>query len=94
MNINPQNNASNIYAQNLGKSGQNVPAKPAEDSSSKVAPAGDKLQLNALDSLRSQPEVRPEVVAKGKELLNDPNFPSTEMMQDIAKLIVPFADDE
>ncbi|MBD5781690.1 hypothetical protein IEN85_19475 [Pelagicoccus sp. NFK12] len=95
MNINPQNNASNIYAQNLGKAGQNPQAKAAEESGSKAAAAaGDKLELNALDSLRSQPEVRPEVVAKGKELLNDPNFPSKEMMHDIAKLIVPFADDE
>ncbi|MDQ8180433.1 hypothetical protein [Pelagicoccus sp. SDUM812005] len=96
MNINPQNNASNIYAQNLGKTAQNAQAKPAAESESgnAAAAAGDKLQLNALDSLRSQPEVRPEVVAKGKELLNDPNFPSKEMMQDIAKLIVPFADDE
>lgn len=94
MNINPQNNASNIYAQNLGKAGQNAPAKSDTDASGKASAAGDKLQLNALDSLRSQPEVRPEMVAKGKELLNDPNFPSKEMMQDIAKLIVPFADDE
>ncbi|MDQ8186175.1 hypothetical protein [Pelagicoccus sp. SDUM812002] len=96
MNINPQNNATNIYAQNLGKAGQNVPAKPTDESgkAASAAPVGDKLQLSALDSLRSQPEVRPEMVAKGKELLNDPNFPSKEMMQDIAKLIVPFADDE
>lgn len=96
MNINPQNNAGQIYAQNLGKAGQNAPAKSAaEPTNDKAAPAaGDKLQLGALDSLRSQPEVRPEMVAKGKELLNDPNFPSKEMMQDIAKLIVPFADDE
>jgi hypothetical protein len=94
MNINPQNNANNIYAQNLGKAGQNAQAKPEAESSAKAAAVGDKLQLNALDSLRSQPEVRPEMVAKGKELLNDPNYPSKEMMQDIAKLIVPFADEE
>ncbi len=95
MNINPQNNVGHIYAQNLAKSGQNVPAKPsAESATTAPSPVGDKLQLSALDSLRSQPEVRPEMVAKGKELLNDPNFPSKEMMQDIAKLIVPFADEE
>ncbi|EDY83293.1 hypothetical protein VDG1235_2919 [Verrucomicrobiia bacterium DG1235] len=94
MNINPQNNASHVYAQNLGKSGQNVSAKPSEGTSGPAAASGDKLQLSALDALRSEPEVRPEVVAKGKELLNDPNFPSKEMMFDMAKLIVPFADEE
>jgi len=94
MNIDPQNNASHLYAQNLGKAGQNVPAKPAAEQKAPVADSADKLQLNALDTLRSEPEVRPEVVAKGKELLNDPNFPSKEMMNEIAKLIVPYADDE
>lgn len=94
MNINPQNNASHIYAQNLGKSGQNAAAKSEAGANGPAAAAGDKLQLSALDALRSQPEVRPEVVAKGKELLNDPDFPSKEMMRDIAKLIVPFADEE
>lgn len=94
MNINPQNNASHIYSQNLNKAGQNVPAKPAAEQSAAAASSSDKLQLNALDKLRSEPEVRPEVVAKGKELLNDPNFPSKEMMTEMAKLIVPFADDE
>ena len=94
MNINPQNNANHIYAQNLAKAGQNVPAKPAAEQNAPVADSADKLQLNALDKLRSEPEVRPEVVAKGKELLNDPNFPSKEMMNEIAKLIVPYADDE
>lgn len=94
MNINPQNTVGHIYAQNQGKSAQGALAKPAADTSAAAAPAGDKLQLSALDALRAQPEVRPDVVARGKELLNDPNFPSKEMMHDMAKLIVPFADDE
>lgn len=94
MNINPQNNVGQIYTQNLGKAGQNAAAKPSADSTVSAAPAGDTLKLSALEALRSEPEVRPDVVAKGKELLNDPNFPSKEMMYDMAKLIVPFADEE
>lgn len=93
MNIDPQNNASNIYAQNRGKPAQNSASQAAAGQANASA-AGDKLQLSALDALRQSPEVRPEVVAKGKELLNDPNFPSKEMIDDLAKLIVPFADDE
>ncbi|MDQ8201538.1 hypothetical protein [Pelagicoccus sp. SDUM812003] len=92
MNIDPRNTASHLYAQNLAK--QNAAGQAQQASKPDQAAAGDKLELNALDKLRQIPEVRPEMVAKGKELLNDPNFPSKEMMNDLAKLIVPFADDE
>lgn len=95
MNIDPRNNASHLYAQQMAKgqnAGQATPAAPASPAS--PVAAGDKLELNALEALRSEPEIRPEVVAKGRELLNDPNFPSKEIMHEIAKLIVPFADEE
>lgn len=94
MNIDPQNNASHILSQNIAKSGQQAPAKSESNANNSVNNAGDKLELNTLDSLRSIPEVRPEMVAKGKELLNDPNFPSQEMINQMAKLIVPFADEQ
>lgn len=94
MNIDPRNNASHIYAQNLSKQNEAGQAKQAAEAKGPAAPAGDKLELNALDRLRAQPEVRPEVVAKGKELLNDPDFPSQDMIKEMAKLIVPFADEE
>ncbi|MBC2605779.1 hypothetical protein [Pelagicoccus albus] len=94
MNIDPQNNANNIYAQNLGKTAQTGSAKQAAESGATPATESDMLQLNALDALRSEPEIRPDVVAKGKELLNDPNFPSQEMVNEMAKLIVPFADEQ
>lgn len=95
MNIDPRNTASHLYAQNLAKQSQAGQAKPAASAEAKPATvAGDTLQLSALDRLRSEPEIRPEVVARGRELLNDPNFPSKEMINDLAKLIVPFADEE
>ncbi len=94
MNIDPRNTTNHIYTQNLANQKQVAQAKQSPESGSTAASGGDKLELGALDMLRSQPEVRPEVVAKGKELLNDPNFPSQEMIDGIAKLIVPFADDE
>ena len=54
----------------------------------------DKVDLGKLDALREQPEIRPEVVAKGKELLDNPNYPSQEIVESIAKLIVPFEDED
>lgn len=95
MTITPQNSTGNIYAQNLAKPEQAAPGKAAaHEGAPAAAAAGDTLKLSSLAALRQEPEIRPDVVAKGKELLNDPNFPSKEMMRDMAKLIVPFADDE
>lgn len=96
MNIDPHSNANQLYSQQIAKQ-QNAAQAGKQDAP--ITPAttikgSDKLQLNALDRVRSAPEIRPEVVAKGKELLQDPNFPSPEMINHIAKLIVPFADDE
>ena len=93
MNIDP-NQANQIQAQILASrqnanASHNGPAAKAQ-ASSKAAP----VEFNILDKLRNQPEIRPEVVAKGKELLKDPNFPSPEMINSIAKLITPLADDE
>lgn len=93
MNIDPRTNVNQIYAQNLAKQSSAKQAAPAAETKTGSV-GGDTLELSALDKLRSQPEVRPEVVAKGKELLNDPDFPSAQMINDLAKLIVPFADDE
>lgn len=36
------------------------------------------------------PEIRPEVVERGRQLLNDPNYPGPEISHKIASLIVPF----
>ncbi len=94
MNINNNQNANHLYTQNLANR-QSAKAAQAPDVSKLGAGAsGEKVDLIKLDALRAEPEIRPEVVARGKELLNDPNFPSQEIVDSIAKLIVPFADDE
>lgn len=94
MNVNNNNNASHLYTQNLTNRQNSKPASSADTSSLGSAAGGEKVDLSSLEALRSEPEVRPDVVAKGKELLNDPNYPSQEIVDSIAKLIVPFADDE
>jgi hypothetical protein len=39
-------------------------------------------------SLSSQPEVRPDVVARAKELAADPNYPSAAIMKNVAGQIL------
>jgi hypothetical protein len=39
-------------------------------------------------SLRSLPEVRPEVVARGRELASDPAYPSREILGRIGRAIL------
>lgn len=36
------------------------------------------------------PEIRPEVVERGRQLLADPNYPGAEITRKIASLIIPF----
>jgi len=95
MNINNNSNPTHLYTQNLANR-QNAKTADAAAADSKpgLGASGEKVEFSKLDALRKDPEIRPEMVAKGKELLNDPNFPSKEIVDSIAKLIVPFADDE
>ncbi len=82
-----------VYTQNPANPANAKPAS-ADAAKSDNTPIGEKVELSKLDALKSEPEIRPEVVAKGKELLNDPNYPSKEIVDSIAKLIVPFDDEE
>ena len=95
MNINNNSNPTHLYTQNLANR-QNAKTADAAAAESKPAlgASAEKVEFSKLDAVRKDPEIRPEMVAKGKELLNDPNFPSKEIVDSIAKLIVPFADDE
>ena len=95
MNINNNSNPTHLYTQNLANR-QNAKTADAAAAASNpgLGVSGEKVEFSQLDALRKDPEIRPEMVAKGKELLNDPNFPSKEIVDSIAKLIVPFADDE
>lgn len=52
--------------------------------------AGHSSTLRA--ALAAQPEVRPEVVARGKLLAADPNYPSTDVLREVASQIVASPD--
>jgi len=70
-------------------------AEAAAPSSPKPAlrgPGSDQFTAQhsaALQSaLAAQPEIRPEVVARGQALAADPNYPSTEVMRGIAAQVL------
>jgi hypothetical protein len=76
-------------------SGRTAPAENAAQSSPKPAvrgPGPDRFtpqQSAALSAaLQAQPEIRPEVVARAKELAANPNYPSLEIVRDVAGQIL------
>jgi hypothetical protein len=52
----------------------------------------DRISTEQAEFLRSalvrHPEIRPEVVARGRELAADPSYPSFEIMRNVASQIV------
>lgn len=72
-----------------------VGGKPA-GTPAPVAPNRDTLDTTASTALRESlaalPEVRPEVVAKGRELAVDANYPPRAIIEDIARLFVQSQD--
>jgi hypothetical protein len=45
-------------------------------------------------TLSELPEVRPEMIERGKALLADPNYPSRQICEKIAGLVTPFGSGE
>ena len=58
--------------------------------------SGDRLSSANTQALRealnNSPEIRPEVVEKGKNLAVDPNYPPRELIERLAKLMVESRD--
>jgi hypothetical protein len=52
----------------------------------------DRLSTAAAEQLQNaladQPEVRPEVVARGRALAADPDYPSTAVIRSVAAMII------
>lgn len=55
------------------------------------SPDKDRTEFRAVDSLRhaldAVPEVRAEVVQRGRELVGDPAYPTSETMRGLASLL-------
>jgi len=94
MNIDPLKTTSN-QAYTLQSFGQNQnaaqPAPVAQDDSDKLsAEMTDKVRA----SLAAMPDIRPEMVERGRQLLANPNYPSPEIINSIAGMITPFSAEE
>lgn len=63
--------------------GRQPPAEPRKSGEGEaVAPT------SWADKLESLPEIRPEVVARGKELLADPNYPDSATISRAAEILL------
>jgi len=71
---------------------QPLPEDSSAPTSGRTVQPRDRLytdqaqQLSA--ALASQPEVRPEVVARGKALAADPSYPGPEILSKVAGMII------
>ena len=95
MNIDPLKTSSNqAYSLNSVGQNQNVASQPtpaAQDESDRLsADMTDKVRA----SLAAMPEIRPDVVERGRQLLSDPNYPSPDIINSIAGMITPFSAEE
>jgi len=61
-----------------------------------LRPGADQLSLDKVQVLRAalsaQPEIRPEVVARGRALAADPSWPPVEVMKQVSKMILQSPD--
>ena len=52
-----------------------------------------ELSNKVREAFASIPEIRPDVVERGHQLRVDPNYPSQEIVEKIARLITPFSEE-
>ncbi len=72
------------------------PSQAGNRSSVAFVPGSDHLSFTGAESLRAAlaatPEVRPEVVAEGRHLAVDPNYPPLQIIEELAKVLLQSAD--
>jgi cytidylate kinase len=92
MNIDPLKTSSN-QAYSLQSLGQNQNGAPQQAGAAKDE--SDTLSAEMTDkvraSLAAMPEIRPEVVERGRQLAANPNWPTPEIINNIAGMITPFS---
>ena len=69
-----------------------MPAVSGKPAPRTAGPRQDQVSTGNAEFLRAelqrQPEVRPEVVARARELAADPSYPPTEVIQKVAEQIL------
>jgi hypothetical protein len=80
-------NRTDAAALSLAK--QASTSKIEVDNSERLSSANTQALREALNS---SPEIRPEVVTKGKALAVDPNYPPREIIEGLARLMIESRD--
>ena len=87
MNIDPLSNS------NINPFSRRHTSSTRGESAGAAGASGDQLSASrstsVRDALAAMPEVRPEVVARGRGLLADPSYPGQAIIEKIAALITP-----
>lgn len=71
-----------------------LPPAGSQPPTSRPTPAANQESLSTSqteslrESLKSTPEIRPEVVAQGERLAVDPNYPPLQIIEGLAKMFV------
>jgi hypothetical protein len=90
MNVNPLGSSDFLQSVNGRR-----PTNGHEQAQSSIA--GDQLSTGSSARIRSAldsiPEIRPEMVERGRQLLADANYPSQDVVRRIAELITPLPED-
>lgn len=91
MNIDPLSNSSYVQQSRIN-------GRPKSQDDAVVSDKdGDTLSAEKSESVRSalasMPEVRPDVVARGRQLAADSNYPSQDIVNRIAQLITPLSEE-
>lgn len=90
--IQPTSNHSGFYRMDAvtTSAGKNTPETNVQD------PTGERLSSAQTDALRSalgaSPEIRPEVVQRGRQLAIGPGYPPREIIEQISKILVQSRD--
>jgi hypothetical protein len=93
MNIDPLSTSNQLYrAQISNRENEQLQqsVQKRQDDHDRVS---TELSSKVRASLESMPEIRPEVVERGRQLLSDPNYPSADIMRKIAGLITPLPEE-
>ncbi len=76
---------------------ETIAARPPQNRPTAQVPAETDTirassQENLKEALRAQPEVRPELVERGKQLLADGNYPPREIIRRLSEMLMKSAD--
>jgi hypothetical protein len=89
VNIDPLKSSSTESLSNVGRKGRVNASSTMNAGTTDDSELDNITQQNLLDLVKDMPEVRPEVVSSiGRKMADDPSYPTDEMIQKFATLMV------